>query len=85
MFSEIEHVSDWGEWEELEGRALKHNDRVEIQWADGSTSPHTISTRQKTDRGARDEITTTWSFVKVQIHGQTCEVLLEPGMRARRL
>lgn len=79
--------SDWGYWDELDGRALEEGERLVVEWPDGSTTTEVCHVRKGVfnynDHGHPGTGPDNVAFVNATVRGKVVEVPLT-GMPAKR-
>ena len=87
-FQPVTQKSNWGYWDELDGKVLRDGETVEVQYPDGTIERGTVTTKDHvstiSDMGAPCAIHDTSAFIRFEHHGAEVKLGLR-GMMARRV
>lgn len=77
--------SNWGYYDQLDGKDLEQNERLRIQFPDGHISEHRTLLDRHVSEG-RDPIGISLAFINVLYFGAECQVYLrQAGILAERV
>lgn len=86
--SKIIHVSDWSEWDELDGERLKNGEKLRIEWPNGRITEEEILIHEGStycsDHGHGSWYPATYSYLNKHVNGVPVRVHLA-GLTAARV
>lgn len=87
-FKTVTQVSNWGYWDELDGKALAAGETVEVKYPDGTIERGRVEidsvSSTISDMGSPYRISTSSAFIRFEVHGAEVKLGLR-GMQARRI
>lgn len=89
-FSPIVQYSDWGYFDQLDGKTLQEGEKLFVRWPDGSETQHICHIKSTSiyimEHGSHCDIPTVQAIVRINHNGVQAEIpLRQPGIKCRRV